>query len=480
MALERGAAAAREQAEALVEPRHEIVGRQRAHPRRRELDRERDAVEAPAQLRRPRSTFVVGEREVGLRVARAVDEQLHRIRAPRREVASSSAGQPSDGTATICSPATPRPSRLVASTVTCGHRATRSRRRPRRRRRAGARSCRARSAAASRRGSRATTSSSGRLGLRCTPRLVATASHTTSGSVTGCELAQPRAIGEVGNHLGRDLHREARLADTAHAGQRHERPLAHRRRDVAISPRARRTSSPAAADFPGARPANAAAGTPPPDQGASSWNTRIGSREIAETVVAEIDELDAAGSDRRTSCGGRIREQHLPAVRDRHQPRAPVQRAVHVLARRAEAPLVGMQAHSRPQQARRGPSPRRASIALRVERRGHCVRRRSEHCRHAVAHRREHDAVVALDRVTQDRVVARERVRIIASGCSSHSRVEVSRSVKRNVTVPVGRVPTHETLVRHSAIRIRSSGPERHGLVCGCSHRAQPATVRGV
>ena len=42
------------------------------------------------------------------------------------------------------------------------------------------------------------------------------------------------------------------------------------------------------------------------------------------------------------------------------------------------------------------------------------------------------------DRVPQQLVVARQRVRASPSGYSSHSRVEPSTSVNRNVTVPDG------------------------------------------
>ena len=50
------------------------------------------------------------------------------------------------------------------------------------------------------------------------------------------------------------------------------------------------------------------------------------------------------------------------------------------------------------------------------------------------------DAVVGLDGVAQDLVVAGECVVPSRPGCSSQRRVEPSRSVNRNVTVPVGRL----------------------------------------
>ena len=53
----------------------------------------------------------------------------------------------------------------------------------------------------------------------------------------------------------------------------------------------------------------------------------------------------------------------------------------------------------------------------------------------------------ALDRLPQDLVVAIEAA-AIASGCSSHSRVDPSRSVNKNVTVPVGSSDTQTPLGR--------------------------------
>ena len=68
-----------------------------------------------------------------------------------------------------------------------------------------------------------------------------------------------------------------------------------------------------------------------------------------------------------------------------------------------------------------------------------------EHRRHPVAHLREHHPTVPSIAASQDLVVAGER-RLHRVGCSSHRRVEPSRSVNRNVTVPVGSDGTAGTL----------------------------------
>ena len=52
--------------------------RQHAHPRRRQLDRQRHAVEASADLRRG-GGVVVGEAEIGADPSRTVVEQLDRL-----------------------------------------------------------------------------------------------------------------------------------------------------------------------------------------------------------------------------------------------------------------------------------------------------------------------------------------------------------------------------------------------------------------
>ena len=81
--FERGAAAAREELEALVEPVDKVVRCHRTHTCGRQLDRERDPVEPPAQLR-DRVRVLGREREVVLRVAGPVDEQVLGFRAVER------------------------------------------------------------------------------------------------------------------------------------------------------------------------------------------------------------------------------------------------------------------------------------------------------------------------------------------------------------------------------------------------------------
>ena len=83
--------------------------RQGAHPRRRQLDRQRHAVEAPADL---------ASRVAALSSVTRKSGRARRARSVNNSMASSASD--SDGTRHVTSPATPIGSRLVASTVSPG------------------------------------------------------------------------------------------------------------------------------------------------------------------------------------------------------------------------------------------------------------------------------------------------------------------------------------------------------------------------
>ena len=69
-----------EQLEGVVEPSRDLLGREHAHSRRRQLDRQRNAVEPPTDLR-DRGGVRVIERERGKDPARALEKQPARLRA---------------------------------------------------------------------------------------------------------------------------------------------------------------------------------------------------------------------------------------------------------------------------------------------------------------------------------------------------------------------------------------------------------------
>ena len=123
----RGSAArlpAGQKPEALVEPSRELLCRQRLHPRRAELQGQRDAVEALADLG-DRGRVALGEHEVRLQRRCPLDEQLDgRVLlelGQRRQVLR--IGYGSDGTRQAISPVSPSASRLVARTCSLGTRA---------------------------------------------------------------------------------------------------------------------------------------------------------------------------------------------------------------------------------------------------------------------------------------------------------------------------------------------------------------------
>ena len=73
--------AAGQQRQPLVEPAQQRLGRERPHPRRRELDRERQAVEPGADLRDGLGVLL-GDPEVGRRRLGPLGEERDRVRRP--------------------------------------------------------------------------------------------------------------------------------------------------------------------------------------------------------------------------------------------------------------------------------------------------------------------------------------------------------------------------------------------------------------
>ena len=113
---ERRPAAAGQQAEAVVEPRGDLLDGERPHARGGQLDRQRDAVQPLADLGHRRRVRI-RQGEVGLHRGGPVDEEPHglvlrqRRRAPARRRGS---GTESGGTRNATSPVSPSGSRLVA------------------------------------------------------------------------------------------------------------------------------------------------------------------------------------------------------------------------------------------------------------------------------------------------------------------------------------------------------------------------------
>ena len=136
----------------------------------------------------------------------------------------------------------------------------------------------------------------------------------------------------------------------------------------------------------------------------------------------------------RNKVGHRLRQQHLTAVRDAHDPCGAVHlRAEKSLSRRSTKPAVQSAAAPERESIRRA-LPRRASAA--APRRADRIQRIDEGRMHAVAGRFHDHAPMVSRRRPGHRIVPCE-CRRIRSGSRSQSRVLPSMSVNRNVTMPV-------------------------------------------
>ena len=203
MARQRGAAAAGEQPEAVVEARGELLERHRAQPRGGELD-------APAAARRaggrsPRTARpCVVDREARPRGGRAVGEQLDGGMGERLG-ARARPGSASGGTGARLSPAIASGSRLVATIRRPRAVARAGARRARPRRRSGARSCRARGSSRGRRGRRAAARgrrAGGMRGARAAAASRSPSAPSTAGDDLDLggdrrELDHPHAVGDA-------------------------------------------------------------------------------------------------------------------------------------------------------------------------------------------------------------------------------------------------------------------------------------------
>ena len=191
---------ARQQPEAVVEPIADLRRAHRHHPGRRQLDRQRDAVEAPADLGRPRARRPASaEREAAADRAGPLDEQRDRRgRRPRRRRraagrATAARRRGRAPRATSPAPSTVRARARIASTELGGRvehvlAVVEHDQQPPAGQRLG-------DAVGHRR----------RPAWGVTPSAVATASATARGVAHRRQLDQPHAVGELGRQLGGDL-----------------------------------------------------------------------------------------------------------------------------------------------------------------------------------------------------------------------------------------------------------------------------------
>ena len=133
----------------------------------------------------------------------------------------------------------------------------------------------------------------------------------------------------------------------------------------------------------------------------------LGPRQVAEAVVAEIDDHHAVGEVVASEVDRGLRHHDLTAVGSAHEPGRSVQRRAVVVAL-AQLRGARVDAHAYQQCPGRRPV-LRAERELRVDRSRDRVRRGRERGMHTVTRGLHDVTVVTLDRRAQDLVVARQR-----------------------------------------------------------------------
>ena len=247
------------------------------------------------------------------------------------------------------------------------------------------------------------------------------------------ELAEPCAVGVVVDGVRGGLEREPGLAHASRAGDGHERcpteriggvgdglvapdERAHLRREIArnrIEGRERREVV--------------------RETGAGQLEDAFRPGEIAEAVLAEIDEAEVVVEHVARELFGRERHEDLAAVRRVHQAGGAIDRRAVVVA---VAELGVARVDTDPHPERTGHAPRFGDDRpFGVGGGGECIVGTGEDRVDAVAGRL-HDLPVARPTASRRMASWRASASRMASGMSSQRRVELTRSVKRNVTVP--------------------------------------------
>ena len=200
---------AAEEPEAIVESRGDLRRRERRDARGGELDGEREAVEAPADLG-DGGGVVVGQLERRRGGASALIEQPHGRGRDGKRRARARRVSPGDAERLAAGGEHAQPRRRRAGAP---RRAARTRRR-------GARSCRTRGAARGRRASPQSCAIAGRPVCARSPSAASDGGRRASvGSSSGASSTQTDAVGEPGVRHGGRLDGEARLAAAARAGE---------------------------------------------------------------------------------------------------------------------------------------------------------------------------------------------------------------------------------------------------------------------
>ncbi len=225
------------------------------------------------------------------------------------------------------------------------------------------------------------------------------------GGVDRGQVREPGPVGEPRLEHGRDLEPEARLAHTAGARERDDRGVGNESRDLFDGSRAPHELVRLHGKVPHQLVARLQRRELTHQLGVRDLEHAFGLVEVAEAVLAEIEQLDPTAAHQLAR---RRRHHDLPAVRDAHQARRPVDRAAVVVAV-ARFRLARVQAHAHAE--RTGRVPRfPVERELRGDRGVDRVVGGVEGGVEPVPRRLDHEAVVTLDGVTHDGIVTRERL----------------------------------------------------------------------
>ena len=366
----RGAAAAGEQPKAIVERGRDPGRVHHAHSCRRELDRERNAVETIDDLVDRRRRFGVG-RESRPRLLRPLDEQRDRRRAIERRDAPRHLARNAHRLATRRQHAQAR-ARVQQRLDHLGGRVEYL------------------LAVVDHQQRVEIAQLFGQRVDERTPELLAQAEHAgdrlrdVAAVRDRGELRAPHAVGVNVELVGRRVQREAGLAAPAGTGQRHQPVLAHglaHRGDLGVTADEARNLR---GQVRRHRAERAQRRELVAEIGMHELPDPLGPAEILQPVQPQIAQLGAVGQRIDHQIARGVGDQRLPAVPDRAHARAPDDRRAEVVAGIAQANLAGVERHAHAHFATRGPRFLRER-ALHVERRGHGVRRPREGADHAVA-----------------------------------------------------------------------------------------------
>ncbi len=281
-----------------------------------------------------------------------------------------------------------------------------------------------------------TLSASDVAGRANTPSVAATTCPSSSSSCAVASSHNHAPSGKRGGDVERDLDRDAALPDATDAGDRDQPRREQRVGDRLALDRAPDERGQLAGEVAGNRVERAQRRELARQARRHHLEDPLGSREVGQPVLTEVDERDLVGQRVAQDLLGGVRHHDLLSVRRSSSPgrrgwwRGRSSRRRARPRRRCGGPSGPAARRAPPRSRRRGPLRREGGVERRPG--------GGEHRVEAVAGGLHHHAAGApRPRHAAARRGARAPARI-AAGCCSQSRVEPSRSVNRNVTVPDG------------------------------------------